>query len=484
MLSGVLTTQQGDEMAPAAVTESPSPTTTEELLSGMVTEEVEPGVLQVLNDGIRSTLGGNQDIVAGADGSLWVFKDRQFYKLGDARSYDWKNDLFDTGQDSSEDIEVAPDGTLWWADRDGNGLKSFDGEKWTVRRPAPEGEQGTVDQVEVLDDGTVLASWWLGGSGEGRREVAKLGEDGWDIIHSVGGSPDAWLGAGPAGEVSLMLQTQGDQPLYREVFPRSTASEVGRDDRPQGRIEWMDAGSDGTIWISLERGGLARHDANGWTEFGLPEGLYGLGGIQAAPDGTVWSATCGWSADGCELLRFDGEVWGRFLGSLMLGDIDEIAFAPNGTVWSISGANDLYAITPEATAMALLAGASVAGASGVAAQDEAQPMTVAEVSSDFGDGPVTFDGIALQPKFAPYDNQYFFSDGTGITIIDPRGDVPLLTPIHIVGHQLERDEIEVTSWTELDAPMENLGPHAEAFLAWVALLGDDDMDDDDGGDDD
>ena len=45
LLAGVLTTPQGDEMAPAAVTESPSPMTTEELLSGMVTEEVEPGVL-------------------------------------------------------------------------------------------------------------------------------------------------------------------------------------------------------------------------------------------------------------------------------------------------------------------------------------------------------------------------------------------------------------------------------------------------------
>jgi len=314
----------------------------------LLTEEVEPGVLKVLSDGVRSTLGGNQDIVAGADGSIWVFKDRQFYKLGDDESHEWENDLFDTGQDSSEDIEVAPDGTLWWADRDGNGLKSFDDGTWTVRRPTPKGEQGSVDQVEVLDDGTVLASWWLGGRGDGQRKVGRLGEDGWEIIHSVGSSPDAWLGANQAGEVSLMLQTEDDQPLYRETFPTSTDGQVGRTDRPQGRIEWMDVGSDGTIWISLERGGLARHDGSGWTEFELPEGLHGLGGIQAAPDGSVWSATCSWAWDGCELLRFDGERWGRFLGSLGLGDIDEIAFAPDGTVWSISGANDLYVVRPEA----------------------------------------------------------------------------------------------------------------------------------------
>ena len=243
---------------------------------------------------------------------------------------------------------ASPDGTLWWADRDGNGLKSFDDGTWTVRRPAPKGEQGSVDQVEVLDDGTVLASWWLGGRGDGQRKVGRLGEDGWETIHSVGGSQDAWLGANQAGEVSLMLQTAGDQPVYHGTFPMGTEGQVGRTDRPQGRIEWMDVGSDGTIWISLERGGLARHDESGWTEFELPEGLDGLGGIQAAPDGSVWSATCGWAWGGCELLRFDGEAWSRFLGSLGLGDIDEIAFAPDGAVWSISGANDLYVVRPEA----------------------------------------------------------------------------------------------------------------------------------------
>jgi hypothetical protein len=316
----------------------------------LLTEEVEPGVLRILSDGVRGTLGGNEDVVAGSDGSVWVFKGRQFHRLGDIASHEWENDLFDTGQDSSEDIEVAPDGTLWWADRDGNGLKSFDGEQWVVRRATPKGERATVDQVEVLDDGTVLASWWLGALGEGQRKVAKLGQDGWEILHSVGGSEDAWLGANPTGEVSIMLQTDDDQPLYHETFPTSTEGQVGRADRPQGRIEHMDVGSDGTIWLSLEHGGLARHDGNSWTEFELPVGLPGLGGIQAAPDGSVWSATCGWSAFSCELLRFDGETWDRFLGSLSLGDIDEIAFSPNGTVWSISGANALYAITPEAVA--------------------------------------------------------------------------------------------------------------------------------------
>ena len=55
LLAGVLTTPQGDEMAPAVVTESPSPMTTEELLPGvaLTVEPVEPGVYRVVDDGVR-----------------------------------------------------------------------------------------------------------------------------------------------------------------------------------------------------------------------------------------------------------------------------------------------------------------------------------------------------------------------------------------------------------------------------------------------
>jgi hypothetical protein len=98
LLTGVLTTQQGDEMIPAAVTTSPSPMTTDELLSGFVTEEVEPGVLRVVNDGVRDltrspdpergqTEWGN--IVAGLDGSVWVVLDDGFYRLGGVGTHEY-----------------------------------------------------------------------------------------------------------------------------------------------------------------------------------------------------------------------------------------------------------------------------------------------------------------------------------------------------------------------------------------------------------
>ena len=66
----------GAVAAPAA---AQSPTTTEELLAGMVTEEVEPGVLRVVNDGVRDLsfpVGGwgvsGFMVDVTPDGSVWL----------------------------------------------------------------------------------------------------------------------------------------------------------------------------------------------------------------------------------------------------------------------------------------------------------------------------------------------------------------------------------------------------------------------------
>ena len=71
LLAGVLTTQQDGEVLPAAVTESPSPKTTEELLSGMITEEVEPGVLRVIDDEFREP-SDYEGITIGTDDTVWI----------------------------------------------------------------------------------------------------------------------------------------------------------------------------------------------------------------------------------------------------------------------------------------------------------------------------------------------------------------------------------------------------------------------------
>ena len=80
----------------------PEPTMNTEVVAGatLATQEVEPGVLRVVEDGDR-VLRRVEDVVAGLDGSVWVFWNDRFARLGDQTTHRWSNDLFDTGQDSS-----------------------------------------------------------------------------------------------------------------------------------------------------------------------------------------------------------------------------------------------------------------------------------------------------------------------------------------------------------------------------------------------
>ncbi len=186
LIAGVLTTPQGDDMAPAAVTASPSPMTTEELLSGMVTEEVQPGVLRVVNDGVRDLASVEaDDIVAGDDGGIWLRAEYENLRLGSDGSHQRPLGL------GPEDhvFEVATDGTMWAIPnypgypmlRVGAGFRSTDGEVWTSQ-PCP----GACYGVTVAPDGTVWASWR---DEDGRWWTGHLGPTGWQALDGDGGGP-------------------------------------------------------------------------------------------------------------------------------------------------------------------------------------------------------------------------------------------------------------------------------------------------------
>lgn len=124
------------------------------------------------------------------------------------------------------------------------------------------------------------------------------------------------------------------------------------------------------------------------------------------------------------------------------------------------------------TSGVLSAALLVVSSVGATAQDEPRP-SVAEVNSGAVSGSVTIDGVVLEPKRGE-DDEYLFSDGTGVTVIDVDDDPPLLTPVTIVG-QVTSDDIDVSSWAPADAVMADAGPAAEAFMAWVAVLRGDDV---------
>ena len=146
---------------------------------GLVTDEVEPGVRRVLNDGVRdlspagdvpppsppdrrhipewSTFWGR--ISAGPDGSVWLFWPDRFYRLGDPATHDIQLGSLGFG----DEVEVDPEGRVWLAhghqgEDDGASLTSFDGSSWTSQHDDivafdlhPDGSAWVID-----DEGNLL----------------------------------------------------------------------------------------------------------------------------------------------------------------------------------------------------------------------------------------------------------------------------------------------------------------------------------------
>jgi hypothetical protein len=396
LLAGVLTTQQGDEMAPAAATASPSPTTNTDILPGvtLTVEEVEPGVFRVVNDGVRDLdPGGNHGIAAGYDGNVWLLQEDEFLRLGSEEAHGWPTAF----GPSDHDLEVTPDGTVWlvpnppyragWHDMTGDDvLRSADGEEWSAM-PCPDNCTG----VTVAPDGKAWASWT---DGNGVWRVAHLGPESWQPL--LGAFPRDFT---PGGFERLLFTDAGD--IYGVTCGWACLAyryEYGAWHRQRDAYALVDVGRDGTVWqdggigdevmeTSFPGDGLARLAGGGWaawtsddwatwTSDDLPDIEYGFGldkQFEAAPDGSVWFSL--WdSADGSDpqkgrywrweerqtavedgrlacdgLARFDGETLDRFLP----GRCISMAIAADGAAWVLDdeeGARDLYVITPEAVA--------------------------------------------------------------------------------------------------------------------------------------
>ncbi len=397
LLAGVLTTQQGEEMAPAAVTESPSPMTAEGLLSGMVTEEVERGVLRVVNDGVRDLSspdtgypGHSVDVTP--DGSVWLSGPDAMYRLG--------GEVTLRGADPWPPYkELAPDGSLWaFGDVSdfSDGIFSFDGEGWTERATTT-GEDLLLGALAIGPDGTV----WVAASDRDKycpdtksadcigTVLLRLEDDGsltviddWGDLYAGDVAYDE-LAVSPDGDVWLIGMVRWDGP-EAEALLRFDGEGWEVIPGPEGFLNHtsgnsLDIGPDGTLWVNTNYpedgwpedgdwrvGGLARFDDPGWTAFTEADGVQDWGGqgfiatdlLRVAPDGSLWLNGTP-TEDGCGgVAHYDGTTWTSYLVESCIHDL---AIAPDGSIWvqanayrwdnrDISGPVVLYVITPEAAA--------------------------------------------------------------------------------------------------------------------------------------
>jgi hypothetical protein len=364
-----------------AATAAPETSVNTDLLPGvaLVTEEVAPGVLRVISDGVRDlsmpvvgdfqNRGPSSRIVVAPDGSVWVFGSQEFFRLGEARSHEgmrWNS------------IDVDADGTIWallgrGADYRHKTLSTFDGERW-------DGKASKVLDFELHPDG----STWI--AVDSRVDAGDWDELGGVVVSGGGSGAFAISPLGPrdsdADYVGWLVDGQGS--LQQLEFDSSGRGSSDPGTTTDGSAVAVGYGNDGSSWVHLRfdlpvmtgdtlttesryflahfrdssQGGDpdATYESEVTSRFLLEfKGRVNGDHLAVAPDGSVWLA----SDDG--LARFDGQTWTWPIRGRIVEGFD---IAPDGTVWA--QANDVldprledeedatintYVITPEAVAV-------------------------------------------------------------------------------------------------------------------------------------
>jgi hypothetical protein len=396
---------------------------------GLVAEEIAPGVHLVLSDGIRDLrsealpacealacsagdppLDSRQRVddisrgrvVAGLDGGIWLFWGDRFIRLGDETVHRWT-----AGQVPSiaDDIEVAPDGTVWHAPSSGSGadrdrtdsahaaeiLQTLRADRDAVEarpdrlaetawltwpdgalrvyregawRDVLEAPLGPVYEVEIGSDDRV---WTAVDGSDGDLAaplVARLGADGWRLAPTPTGRVDRPHALTALRDGSVVFEARRRPvALWRLGAGSGPALESWQPLESDTGLREMVTSPDGIIWGTLAPETIARFDGDSWNEWDLaagsdpraPRSLGGGGPLAAGRDGSLWlKARPRKGAPGCHgVYRFDGTTWSRFLDGLCVHSID---VAPNGWVWLRAASDrpgddsavELYAIEPDA----------------------------------------------------------------------------------------------------------------------------------------
>ena len=307
LLSGVLTQQPIEEAAPAAA----SPSAITDLLSTLVTEEVEPGVYRVLDDGAGHDLVAEPPagVTVAPDDSIWLLRASQdpvvgtvldpnhgvdaVFELGEAGT-----DPFEPSSSDFVDVAVDVDGAAWLGlepeMRDGRwgfsspqgSLASVDGDTWATHT-WPDGS-ADVGAIEATADGAV----WVARNVEDGPgpSVARIKDGEWTVLPSL-------------DDPSL-------EGLYRGAHASFVAAEDGTAWLANGRVPFGGAGAPGPT-------GLLHFDGERWEVVELPiEGQVHAGPLALGPDGTLWVYAADHSRSPSEnyLARLDADGWAVFSG--------------------------------------------------------------------------------------------------------------------------------------------------------------------------
>ena len=348
LLAGVLT-QPREEPTPAAM----SPTATADLLSTLETEEVAPGVFQVLSDGHRGLDTKVGQVAIAPEGDVWVLK----YGEGMAIRI----------------VRVGEPGVAYRLD-ESTGARAF-GRLVT-------GDDGTIGYAQWIYDVPAVL--------EGREWVTHDGSRYENCVRLFGSvAADGTCFENEPRGSGLMQQTDDET---RSVTARDVGS-FGYD----ARINLYSVrlgkpvSADGILWAPAYNSdggtfdGLAKYDGQAWSSIPYPKesALFSPGPMSVTPDGVVWVASYA-DGEGLTMVSWDGEQWHSFgplavprasadahvqpdgsttfgvmasfdgtsltrleLPDRVIENMGPLTFAPDESAWA-AGNGGLYVFTPQA----------------------------------------------------------------------------------------------------------------------------------------
>ncbi len=371
VLTGALNQQQRDvsglaalSTASASPASSPmanstaSPTASPELMVRtdilpsvpLTVEEVEPGVYQVLSDGIRDLMGATitgglvepaTRIWAAPDGSIWLPRSDSFIRIGDPEGYPGFKEAGRKPQKNG--YVVGLDGALWR--RQGKVLHSLDNDISVSLKGI-----GADDSFAVEPDGTL----WITRNGP----HLKRGEERSITIERIqDGSrttlpplprlqePDAVIAV--KGDIVWTLNpgriSRWDGSRWQSWGPKEDIAPPI--DQGWGEIGLAEVAADGALWAQRgSRSGedLAYFDGSTWSVYKNEARnsdspychgtRYKCDAVDVDPEGSIWvNASSGGDPPNCGGVgRFDRDEWQYFLRGIC---VDGIATAPDGSTW-------------------------------------------------------------------------------------------------------------------------------------------------------
>ena len=253
---------------------------------------------------------------------------------------EWRMFFQDSLSVSAIDIEVHPNGDIWFAGvyHNGQGLGRLkpDG-SWTLFTSADGLLDNNTTSLAIDDNGNI----WVGANGFSSYQQGLSRFDGtnWESFTLAQGyyggrifdvEFDKATGELWTGSDSVSRFKNGKWQTYLTGLPISV---------PGGFVYDIALDNDENLWVGLFRNGVVKYDGRSWIQYTVADGLAGdlVYDIAVDNNGSLWFASYKeeFSIIGMGLTRYDGNSWQTYTTAdgLSSNFIEDIAVDQDNSIW-------------------------------------------------------------------------------------------------------------------------------------------------------